>query len=578
MKNIIIFLLIITYPIASYSTPSISHTPITNNKSTIAITIPLKHNDWLYKEYLCFSTDHPKIALSDWTSNCSAEAKYDPHFQETKKVFTQPITITLDAAVQTDELVNTNLHMTYYLKSEKKLIKKSFPLVFNQPLIIADEPELTHAIEVPSENQINPSLTQEATPISKQSWSDYFSHIVSETESWWMKIIFAFLLGILLSFTPCIYPMIPITAGILQTQHHYSLHTNFFRSLCYTVGLSTTFALLGLIAAFTGQLFGALVQHPAVIIGFALLLLYSAFSMLGFYQLYIPSFFANKRSIGSSYGAAFLYGMASGAIASPCVSPGLLALLSLVATTPSLFMGFILLFLFGIGLTLPLLIVGTLASSINLLPQAGPWMIEIKRFFGFVLIGMSVYLMRTLVPIYVVLVAFTALLITIGITYFVIAHKESSLIRKTVKNNIGYIMLASSVFILFKAAQSYYQNPLEYINWQTDYATACALACNQHKPLLIDIGSPYCSLCSSIDNYIFCNEHVADCCNKDYIALKIDGSEKCCETLKQKYTVLGVPSILLVDPETETVIKKWGGELYHQQPQQFIAQLRNIEK
>jgi thiol:disulfide interchange protein len=225
-------------------------------------------------------------------------------------------------------------------------------------------------------------------------------------------------------------------------------------------------------------------------------------------------------------------------------------------------------------LIMPLLIVGTLASSLNLLPQAGSWTTEIKRFFGFVLIGISLYLLHTIISTYIVLLVFALLLIIVGITYFFIVRKESSTLKKAIKNNIGCLMLASSVFILFKSAQWYYQNPVEYINWHADYTVARTLACAQYKPLLIDIGSSHCSLCCSIDNHIFCNEQVVDCCNRNYIALKVDSST-CDEFFKQKYTVFGAPTILLVDPETEAIVKKWAGELYHQQPQQFIEQLRN---
>lgn len=195
------------------STPSISHTPVCDQQSTITISIPLKQNDWLYKEYLNFSIDNPNISLSLWKADHLAESKYDAHFQETKKVFTHPTTITLTATTHTHECINTYLHMTYYLKSEKKIVTKSFPIIFNQPVIA--EPELIQAIEVPTQQHITPHAQQETeqstiknSQVTRQDDSPFFKTI----QGWW-KIIVTYISPFILFF---ICTLFLITFGIIS--------------------------------------------------------------------------------------------------------------------------------------------------------------------------------------------------------------------------------------------------------------------------------------------------------------------------------------------------------------------------
>ncbi|NBP59452.1 DUF255 domain-containing protein, partial [bacterium] len=145
---------------------------------------------------------------------------------------------------------------------------------------------------------------------------------LTTTNSVALRILFALVLGILLSLTPCIYPMIPITVGVLQSQGSKSLLTNFLLSSAYTLGISTTFSLFGLLAATSGQAFGHMLANPLFIIFIVALLLYFALSLFGLYNLYIPRFLQKKHSIqgGGSFGSIFLFGLISGSVASPCLS------------------------------------------------------------------------------------------------------------------------------------------------------------------------------------------------------------------------------------------------------------------
>ena len=239
-----------------------------------------------------------------------------------------------------------------------------------------------------SENKAN--IWAKVTSLSK-----YLQKALRTSESHIFRLFLVFFLGLLMSLTPCIYPMIPITAGILQAQGSSSIGRSFLLAFIYTLGTSTTFATFGLVAALTGHLFGQLLVNPIFMLIIISILVYLGLSMFGLYDMYVPKFMeqTNYHQKKGSLFSVFIFGAISGSIASPCLSPGLALLLSIVATLGNNVLGFLMLFIFGLGLSMPLLIVGTFSNSINMIPQNGPWMVEIKKLFGFMLLAMCVYLL-----------------------------------------------------------------------------------------------------------------------------------------------------------------------------------------
>ena len=209
----------------------------------------------------------------------------------------------------------------------------------------------------------------------------------------------AFLAGLVTSFTPCIYPMIPITVGILHSEAPTSLWKNFLSALCYVLGMTTIYSFLGYMAATGALIFGQWATSPWVIVFVVLFFLYLAFSMFGFYELYIPSFLTKQREISQNRSLLrnFLFGIISGSVASPCLTPPLAVLLTMVAKYKNPFLGISTLFAFSLGMGMLLLLIGTFSSSLALLPRAGRWMLEIKRFFGFMMLGMCAYFSRSLI-------------------------------------------------------------------------------------------------------------------------------------------------------------------------------------
>lgn len=553
------------------------------NTLDIVVHVKLDPQEWLYKDLLSFSVDNHDITLSPWKSSTSAHTVYDPAFKTNKKVFEGIVDFTMQAVAQKEIAPqDAYLHVTVYRNKNQSPEEVTFPLTFEQSSPNTDQEKNTNnraqtvqanqaAVPMQSSNSVH-----ENSPAPTFSISSYVSSLVKQTESTSIRLLLVFLLGILLSLTPCIYPMVPITAGILQAQGSKSLFYNFLLSVSYTCGMATTFALFGLLASCTGPLCGRLLMEPFFIIGLVIILAYLALSMFGFYEIYVPTFFkpsAKSLKTGSLV-STFIFGAASGTIASPCVSPGLALLLSIVATLGNTFLGFLLLFTFGVGLSMPLLIIGTFSSSINLLPRAGSWMVEIKKIFGFMMLGMCLYYLSYIIP------ASTMIWITalysafVGFYYFYHAHNKRSSLAKTGTRIVGgALIIGAFVFCFYGVRQEY--APHEIVNeiWHTDYNVAREEAIKTGKKLFIDFWATFCPVCLAINKTVLTKPAVLTALHH-FVILKVDGTHAAHQpyaSLKEKYSITGFPTFLVIDPATETISAHMGGEIYDMPETGFIS-------
>lgn len=205
-------------------------------------------------------------------------------------------------------------------------------------------------------------------------------------------VFLCFAAGVASSLTPCIYPLIPVTIGILGSRQTETRFRAFLLTLAYVLGISATYAGLGILAAFTGSLFGSFSANPWVLLGVGVLIMGMSLNMLDVFQLnfrWLTFGGAGERKSGLA--ANFAYGLAFGLIASPCTAPPLAAILTWVGSTRNLVMGPLFLFSFALGMGSILLVLGTFSSSINRLPRSGAWMVHVKKAMGFMLILMAGY-------------------------------------------------------------------------------------------------------------------------------------------------------------------------------------------
>ncbi len=203
-----------------------------------------------------------------------------------------------------------------------------------------------------------------------------------------------FVAGLVTSLTPCIYPMIPITAGILGgAGAGQSRRRTLSLSLLYALGLALVYASLGLLAGLTGSLFGTISSNPWAYFTIANLLLLFALALLGVFTLQAPSGLLARagRIAGGSPGGAFLMGATSGLVAAPCGAPAFAAVLTFVAAAGSPVWGFLYLFVFSLGMTALLVLVGASSGLLASLPRSGVWLLWVKRAAGIILLAMSEY-------------------------------------------------------------------------------------------------------------------------------------------------------------------------------------------
>lgn len=231
----------------------------------------------------------------------------------------------------------------------------------------------------------------------------------------WGVIVFFFGAGLLLAFTPCMFPMIPILSGIIVGHGHANTHARAaVLSVAYVLGMAVTYAVAGVAAGLSGTLLSAALQNAWVLGGFALVFVALSLAMFGFYELQLPAALQSRLSDtanrqGGSLAGVVLMGALSAIIVGPCVAAPLAGALLYIAQTGNAALGGVALFVMALGMGAPLVAVGI--ASRSLLPKSGPWMEAVKKFFGVLLLGVAVWLVSPVLPPVLTMLAWAALLI-----------------------------------------------------------------------------------------------------------------------------------------------------------------------
>ncbi|MFD0914372.1 protein-disulfide reductase DsbD [Methylophilus luteus] len=221
---------------------------------------------------------------------------------------------------------------------------------------------------------------------------------------WWQIVAGFFGAGLLLAFTPCVFPMIPILSGIIVGKNAQSSRAKAFTlSLAYTLGMCLTYTLAGVAAGLSGQLLSNALQTPLALTAGALIFVALSFSMFGFYELKLPSVVENAffnwshRFKGGHLLSDFLMGAISALIISPCVAAPLAGALLYISQTHDVVLGAVALFSLSLGMGVPLLLIGASAGSV--LPKAGEWMNSIRRLFGVLMLGVAIWVISPILPV-----------------------------------------------------------------------------------------------------------------------------------------------------------------------------------
>ncbi|MCF7994281.1 MAG: protein-disulfide reductase DsbD, partial [Chromatiaceae bacterium] len=407
------------------------------------------------------------------------------------------------------------------------------------------------------------------------SEQDQIAARLAETGIFGALAIF-FVLGLLLSFTPCVFPMIPILSGIIAGQgSKITTRQAFFLSLAYVLAMALTYAIVGVIAGLFGANLQAAFQNPWVLATFAAIFVALSLSMFGFYDLQLPSSvqtkltqLSNKQQGGTLTGAAIM-GALSALIVGPCVAPPLMGALIFIGKTGDAVLGFFALLGLGLGMGAPLLAIGTSAGK--LLPRAGAWMDSVKAVFGVLLLAVAVLLVERVIPAAFAMALWALLLISAGVYLGALTQHgpEASGWSKLWKS-LGVALLVYGVLMLVGAAAGGKDTiqPLrglapaaggggavaahpefKRIKTLADLDQAVAEASTGGKPVMLDFYADWCVSCKEMERYTFPDPAVQLAMQR-YVLLQADVTANDAEDkalMQERFGIPGPPAMMFFD-------------------------------
>lgn len=399
-----------------------------------------------------------------------------------------------------------------------------------------------------------------------------------ETGNFWLILTGFFGIGLLLSFTPCVFPMFPILTGIIANRgHHLTKMRGFILALAYVLGMAITYAAAGVAAGLSGEMLSAALQNAWVLGTFALIFVLLSFSMFGFYELQMPGSIQNKLSAeaghlkGGHLTSVFGMGALSALIVGPCVAAPLAGALLYISQTRDVVLGGSALFVMALGMGVPLLLLG--ASAGALLPKAGAWMESIKQFFGVLLLAVAIWLISPVITEVVHMLLWAALLIISAIYLHAIdpLPERASGLRRFLKG-VGVISLLMGVALLIGVlsgsrdvlqplsklgmANAGYNN-VAYANnggllpFQPIKSIAeldAKIQQSEGKYVMVDFYADWCISCKEMERFTFSDPRIHERL-ADAVLLKIDVTAGTPDdmALLQRFSLFGPPGILFID-------------------------------
>ncbi len=424
--------------------------------------------------------------------------------------------------------------------------------------------------------------------------------LLIEEHGFWGYIIalgLAFITGLLLSFSPCTYPMIPITVSVFAGQDR-SVGRGFFLALFYVGSMAFVYGIMGLVVSLVGGVFGAWLASPAVVIGIAIVFVVFSLSMFGLFELNVPNSIRQKLGSTKSEGGivgSIILGIVAALVVSPCVGPFVAGILLYIATYGSPVFGFLVLFIFALGLGTLYLIIGTFSSAISKLPKAGMWMEQVKKFFGFVLLLMALYFTRTIIPADTLALLTGLLLLAFSIFGGGFDRlKDEDGFFPRLKKFLGILAFIAGIYLLigYLFAQGLIWEPASQwlpsgsvsgtvekhslIDWTTDLESGLAQAKASGQPVLIDTWATWCANCRVLEKKTFNNPAVAAEA-KRFAALKIQLEKTDSPETKDFMKRFGLrsyslPTTLLLDSQGN-VKKVMQGVV---EPEDMIAEMQRV--
>ena len=512
---------------------------------TLVITWLIQEDYYLYKDKMSFVADGAIIANIDFPE---AKLKQDEFFGQVR-VYEKPIEIMVTLSEIQNDLLTLNIGYQgcwnggVCYPPENNLVRVS---------LLGDG-----IIQSQSERSINTEELKARELFQQGGLALFFG---------------ALLAGLALSWTPCVYPMIPILSGIIigQKQTPSSLNA-FLMSLAFVLSMSLAYGLIGATAGYFGAGINiqAIMQTPWILAVFSMIFIFLALSMFGFYDIQLPIKFQNKlaqisnKQTGGEFVGVSIMGFLSALIVGPCVTPFLATALSYVIAGGSTIKGGISLFAMGLGMGIPILIV--CGWGVNALPKAGPWMNTIKNIFGFLMLAVSLYLLDRILNPIISLVLWASLLTIAPIKLGAFSNftKTAGLWRLLVKT-VGLIILGYGLLLWLlvikgggdiqqhmtsliygENLKSSESSQFQIVESENQINLAISETESSDKLLMIKFYADWCVSCNKLERTVFSNSNVAQALrNTINLTADVTDNNQANQKLLAKFNLVGPPAIL----------------------------------
>ena len=533
----------------------------------IALTWTIAPGYYLYRDKIMVTLDGRRVRIA----TDKGELKDDPNFGMTE-VYHASTTATVPAELlpETGRII-----VTYQGCGENTIcyppIAKTVDLA---TLLIGEAPEgsaAAHPSSTAGGGGSEPGLSTWGPPAADAAGTEagMFSGSLLTT-------VLAFLgFGLLLSFTPCVFPMIPILSGMLaRADSRLSVTRSFALSASYVVAMAFAYGMLGVFVAWSGENLQALLQTPTAVLAMSALFVVLALSMFGLYELQLPEAWTarlaatagNKGSIG---GAALL-GFGSALIVGPCVTPPLAAALVFVAQTGEVVRGSLALFALGLGMGLPLIAFGVLGARV--LPRSGAWLSRVKHAFGFIFVGLAIWMASRVVPVALTATAWGAVFIAIGL-YFDVPRlfeeprwRSASLARAgagvlallygcvlvigAALSDYGPLQPLVSIGMVASSADTSATDGFQVISNEADLDRAIDQARQQGRGIMVDFSADWCTECRLMERNIFARDEVRQQL-RGWLLIRADLThyDLSSKSLMQRFAVVGPPTVVFLNSD-----------------------------
>jgi len=465
----------------------------------------------------------------------------------------------------------------------------------SEPTPVADLP----AFEGAPETTAAPGAAS-APPAAGGSETDMITQRLAEGTPW--AIVLGFLVfGLLLAFTPCVFPMIPILSGIIAGQgEHITTRKAFVLSLVYVLAMAVTYTIAGVLAGLFGANLQAAFQNPWVLSAFAAIFVALALSMFGFYELQLPSSIqsrimqAQNRQQGGTLTGVAVMGFLSALIVGPCMAPPLAGALIYIGQTGDAVIGGLALFALSIGMGLPLILVGTVGGKY--LPKAGTWMDAVKAVFGVLLLGVAVWMLERFLPATVTQLMWAALLIASAVYMGATESlKEGASGWRRLWKSIGMVLLLWGALILVGVAAGGKGTPLaplaglsvgggtsapaeltfRQVDNEAELEEALAQAKAAGQPVMLDFYADWCVSCKEMEHNTFSDPRVVQALD-GFLVLQADvtANDPQHKALLKRFDLYGPPGIIFWDARGERVRPHW--VVGYQPPDEFLTHVRAV--